>query len=131
MDSQQSERPLSELFGELARETGTLLKQELQLARAETVAKVKLAGLDVALMAIGGLLALMGGFAFAATGAIALSLVLPLWLATLITGAVLSVMGALCAVFGLRALKRIDPMPRETIQTLQEDRQWVSEQISR
>lgn len=128
---QQSERPLGELFAELARETGQLLKQELQLAKAETVVKAKQAGRNIALLGLGACLAAVGGLSLTAAAVALLALFMPLWLAAAVVGAPLTLAGVLLASHGLTALKHLDPVPRETIQTLKEDRQWVSEQISR
>lgn len=128
---QPGEKPLGELFAELARETGLLVKQELQLVKAETVIKAKQAGRNMALLGAGVVLAAAGGLTLTGAAVCLVALVLPLWLAALAVGGALTLVGAVVAMYGLTALKHLDPVPRETIQTLKEDRQWVSEQISR
>jgi len=125
------QRPLSELFTELARETGTLVKQEVQLAKTEMVAKSKVVAGSIAWTAAGALVTFAGGLALVAAIVFALALVLPLWLSALITGTVIVGIGASMALHGVYALKHIDPAPRQTIQTLKEDRRWISEQVSR
>jgi len=125
------QRPLGELFSELARETGTLVRQEVQLAKTEMVAKTKVAGGSLAWTALGGVIGFAGALALIAAVILALALVLPLWLSALIVGTVVAGIGATMALHGLNALKHLDPVPRQTIRTLKEDRRWVSEQISR
>jgi hypothetical protein len=51
-----------------------------------------------------------------------------MWLSALIVGLVVVGIGYLLIQRGLTALKQIDPTPRQTIQTLQEDKEWVKEQ---
>jgi len=122
---------LGALFSELARETGTLVKQEVQLAKSEMVAKSKVAAGGIAWTVAGGALAMLGGLALMTAIIAALALVMPVWLAALITGTVVAGIGATMAMHGVHALKHLDPVPRQTIQTLKEDRQWISEQVSR
>lgn len=53
MQPATQERPLGELFKELAGETGTLVRQEVQLAATELTAKATRAGTQVALVGAG------------------------------------------------------------------------------
>lgn len=122
---------LGELFSELARETGTLVKQEVQLAKSEMVAKSKVAAGGIAWAIAGGALMMVGGLALMTAIIAALALVMPVWLAALVTGTVVAGVGATMTMHGVHALKRLDPVPRQTLQTLKEDGQWISEQVSR
>jgi len=131
MQPQASERPLGELFGDLARDTAVLLKQELELAKVETVAKARHAGRSLGLVAVGIAVGLVGVLALAAAAITAMALVAPIWLACLVVGAALSAVAAVVVGLGVGALRRLDPLPRHAIETLKEDRQWLSEQISR
>ena len=131
MQPQASERPLGKLFGDLARDTAVLLKQELELAKVETVAKARHAGRSLGLVAVGIAVGLVGVLALAAAAITAMALVAPIWLACLVVGAALSAVAAVVVGLGVGALRRLDPLPRHAIETLKEDRQWLSEQISR
>ena len=42
-----------------------------------------------------------------------------------------SVVGGALTMSGLKKLQHIDPVPRQTIETLQENKQWLREQVSR
>jgi hypothetical protein len=124
-------RPLGELFGELARETGTLVRQEVNLAKVEMTAKARAAGYDAVQVAAGGATAVLGALALLAAVILLLGTVIPLWASALIVGLVVSAIGAFLVTRGIRAFREIDPAPKETIRTLREDKQWLKEQVSR
>ena len=133
MNSQvgEQQRPLGELFAELVSETGTLVSKEVELAKTEMTAKASHAAKDVAVIGAGGAVALLGAFGLLAALILGLGTVMPLWLSALLVGAVLSGIGAAVAMGALQQLKHIDPVPRQTVRTLQEDKQWLREQVSR
>ena len=124
------ERSLGELFGDLARDTGTLVRQEVELAKTEMTQKASRAARDIGVLAAGGLVAYAGFLAILA--AIVLGLVaagLDAWLAALLVGAVVAAVGALLVQRGLSALKREELAPRQTVETLKEDAQWAKDQV--
>jgi hypothetical protein len=124
------ERSLGELFGDLARDTGTLVRQEVELAKTEMTQKASRAARDIGLLAAGGLVAYAGFLGILA--AIVLGLVaagLDAWLAALLVGAVVAAVGALLVQRGLSALKREELAPRQTVETLKEDAQWAKDQV--
>ena len=124
------ERSLGELFGDLARDTGTLVRQEMELAKTEMTQKASRAARDVGVLAAGGLVAYAGFLGILA--AIVLGLVaagLDAWLAALLVGAVVAAVGALLVQRGLSALKREELAPRQTVETLKEDAQWAKDQV--
>lgn len=127
---QQDDRSLGELFGDLARETSTLVRQEVQLAKTEMTQKASAVGKDVGFIAAGGFVAYAGLLALIATLIIALGqLGVTWWLAALIVAVVVVAVGYFLIQRGISALKRASMAPEQTIQTLKEDRQWVSEQM--
>ena len=124
------ERSLGELFGDLARETSTLVRQEVQLAKTEMTQKATAVGKDIGFLAVGGAVAYAGLLALIATLIIILGTVgLPWWLASLIVGVIVAGGGYALVQKGLTALKHESMAPQQTIQTLKEDRQWVKEQM--
>jgi hypothetical protein len=128
MQRQEDTRSLGELFSELANETTMLVRQEIQLARTEMTQKATQAGKDVGMIGAGGALAYAGLLALIAALIIGLGELIPLWLSALIVGLVVVGIGYMLIQRGLTALKQIDPKPQQTIQTLQEDKEWVKEQ---
>ncbi len=128
MDRQRDERSIGELFAELANETSTLVRQEIQLAKTEMTQKVTSAGKDVGMIGAGGALAYAGLLALIAAVIIGLGQIIPMWLSALIVGLIVAGIGYVLIQRGLSALKRIDPAPRQTIETLKEDTEWAKEQ---
>ncbi len=127
----RDDRSLGELFGELARETGKLVREEVNLAKTEMSQKASRVGKDVGFLAAGGAVAYAGLLAIIAGVIAVLGLVIPLWLSALLVGLVVAVAGYFLVRRGLDALKREDLAPRETIQTLKEDKEWAKDQTDR
>jgi len=122
-----AEKSIGDLFGDLARELGTLVRQEIQLAKVEMSQKAAQAGRDAGLVAAGGTLAHAGLLAVIAGVILALGTLIPLWVSALIVGVIVLAIGAALARARIRAMKRIDPAPRQTLETLKEDARWARE----
>jgi uncharacterized membrane protein YqjE len=119
-------RPTGELLRELSDQTTTLVKQEIELLKAELTEKGKTAGVGAGMFGGAGL---FGIFAFAAlTTCIiaALAEVMSLWLAALI---VTVVYAAVAAVLGLRGRDKVQEAtpiaPEQTTESVKEDVQWA------
>lgn len=121
------ERPIGELLKQLSQETSTLVKQELDLAKAEMTEKGKKAGLGAGFIGGGALLGL-GAFGAFTTFLIALlaTALDHTWLAALI---VTAVYGGIAAFLALRGKDKIQeatpPAPEQTVETLKEDVEWA------
>lgn len=127
----REERSLGDLFAELSRDTSTLVRQELELAGAEMGQRAKSFGKEVAVLVIGGVVAYAGFLALVAGIILVLAeLGLDWWLAALLTGAVVIGVGAALVARARAALQRADLLPRRTIETLKEDREWIKEQTN-
>ena len=124
------ERSIGELFGALSQDVALLVRQEGQLAKTEMQQKLNQVTRDLVSLASGGVVALEGGLAI--TAAIILLLIDPIglkpWLAALIVGAVMGLIGWMMLQKGLKDLKRTDPTPRRTVDTIKDDIQWAKEQ---
>jgi hypothetical protein len=124
------ERSIGELFGELSQDMGLLVRQEAQLAKTEMQAKLSKVTTDLVSLAAGGTVALVGGLAL--TAFLILLLIDPIglkpWLAALLVGAVLAIGGWIMLQRGLKDLRRTDPTPRRTVDTIKDDIQWAKEQ---
>jgi hypothetical protein len=130
MQQTNDERSIGELFGDLARDMGTLVSQELALARTELTDKATRVGKDVAMLAAGGLVAYAGLLAIVAAVIVLIAdRGVPLWVSALVVGLVVAGIGYLLVQRGISALRREDLAPRQTIQSLKEDTQWVKEQV--
>jgi cytochrome c-type biogenesis protein CcmH/NrfG len=124
----REERSFGELLGELSEDVSMLMRQEVRLARAEMSQTLSRATSDVVKLGAGALVALAGGLTVVAAlvlGLIALGLAA--WVSALIIGGLLGLTGYLMLRNGLRDLKRVDPTPHRTVETLRDDLEWVKE----
>jgi xanthine/uracil permease len=128
MQQSRDNRSLGELFSELAQETSTLVRQEVNLAKTEMSHKASHAGKHIGVLAAGGAVAYAGLLAILAGVIVLLDNVMPLWASALLVGVVVAIVGYLLVRRALDALKREDFAPRETIETLKEDQQWAKDQ---
>ncbi|HKH64214.1 MAG TPA: phage holin family protein [Solirubrobacterales bacterium] len=115
-----------ELVKQLSEQTTTLVRKEIELARAELTAKGKVAGEGAGMFggaAVAGLLAL--GTLTVVILAL-LDKAMDLWVAALI---VTLVYGAVAAVLAMRGRDRVKegmpPAPEQTVETVKEDVQWA------
>jgi hypothetical protein len=127
----KDERSLGELFGDLARDMGVLVRQEVGLATMELTQKVSHAARDVAMIAVGGLVVYAGLLAILAALIIALAAAgLSWWQSALLVGVVVAAVGGWLVQRGVAALRHADLTPRETLETLKEDAQWAKDRMS-
>jgi xanthine/uracil permease len=121
---------LGDLFSELVRETSTLVRQEVQLAKVELSQSVAEIGRDVAALVVGGAIAYAGFLAILAAIIVGLGQAgLAWWLSALIVGVVVAVIGYVLISRARSALQEASLAPRRTVETLKEDKEWVTEQI--
>lgn len=126
----KDERSLGDLFSELASETGTLVRQEVALAQAELTKKATDVGKNIGYLVVGGAVAYAAALALIAALIIGLSYFIPAWAAALVVGVIVGVVAYMMISSALAALKRTDLAPRETVETLKEDAQWLKDQVS-
>jgi len=129
MHEQQDQRSLGELFGDLARDTGTLVRQEVELAKTEMTQKATRVGKDIGFLVAGGAVAYAGFLCILAAIAVGLGqLGVPWWLAALLVGVAVAAVGAFLVRGGLSALQRETIVPERTVATLKEDVEWAKAQ---
>jgi uncharacterized membrane protein YqjE len=119
------ERGIGELVKDLASQTSTLVRQEIDLAKAEVTEKGKLAGKGAGMLGGAAVAALLGLGAFTALLIIALDAALPLWLAALIVTVLWLVVAAVLGLSGKKALQASTPPAPQTVETVKEDIQWA------
>jgi putative superfamily III holin-X len=124
-----SDRSIGELLSELARDTTTLVRQEILLAKIELGEKASLASRQIALIAAGGAVLYAGLLALIGALILLLADHMPPWLAAMLVGAAVAAIGYWLVRQQLDALKRLDPKPRATVETLRQDKEWVKEQL--
>ena len=123
------QEPIGDLLKRLSNETTQLVRQELELAKAELTEKGKKAGQGAGMFGAAGVTAVLSLGALTACLILALDHAVADWLAALIVTA------AWAAVAGVLALRGRDkvheatpPVPEQTIETVKEDVQWAKTQ---
>jgi uncharacterized membrane protein YqjE len=124
------EPALGDLFRQLAQDSATLVRQEMALAKAELKSNVKSVARDAAMVAVGGILALVGVTVLIAFLVVAVGDALDnYWLGALIVGVLFLLVGGILAMSSLKKLKNEDVAPTRTLETLKEDKQWLQSEI--
>ncbi len=125
-EAEKRQESVSELIKDLSRDISDLVRQEIELARAEMMEKGKKAGIGAGMF---GGAALMGAAAVGgsmATIIIVLDLWMPLWLAALITTVLYAAVAAVLAMRGRDELRQTGtPIPEKTKESVKEDIQWA------
>jgi uncharacterized membrane protein YqjE len=133
-DKQQANGTLSDestgdLVRRLSEDVTTLVRQEVELAKAELSEKGRKAGRGAGMFGGAGL---FGVFAFAAltTALIAgLSEAMDTWVAALIVAVAYAGVGAVLALTGKQQVEEAGPpQPEQTVETIKEDVQWAKSQ---
>ena len=120
---------LTETVGGLASDVQDLVRGEIKLARAELDQKLH-ALIIAAIWLIGGALLALAGLVVVLQGiAVALALVVPAWLAFLLVGVIIVVIGGLFARSGLAMVSLKTLTPDRTAANLQKDANLVKEHI--
>jgi hypothetical protein len=113
------EQGIGELVKDLASQTSTLVRQEIQLAQAEVTQKGKVAGKGAGLLAL---------IALTAALIAVLDTFMATWVAALIVMALWAIVAAVLAKSGQNALKRATPPAPQTVETVKEDIRWAKTQ---
>jgi hypothetical protein len=125
-----NELPVGELFKRFSQDAGTLVKQEITLAKLELRDTMKGLAKDAGKIGAAAGLGLLGAFAFLAFVIIGLGdLLNNYWLSALIVAALLLGAAAWLAKQALSAMKAKSIAPRETVQTLIEDKRWAKREV--
>jgi len=118
---------IGELMGQLSSQVSRLIRDEMRLAEKEFQESAKHAGIGAGLFSVAGLLAFFGAAAVIAAATAALSLVLPVWAAALIVGAVLFIAAGIAALGGRSQAREVTPAAPKTVETVKADIQEIKD----
>ena len=120
------DRPLPELMKTLADQTTTLVRQEIDLAKAEFSEKGKKAGLGAGMFGGAGVIGFLSLAALTAALIMAIDKATANWLAALIVGVVYAAIAGILALQGRNKVKEAGPpVPEQTVDSVKEDVQWA------
>jgi len=127
----RDQRSTMELVRDIAADSSTLVRKEVELAKQELMEAVVARLMGAGVLAAAGLFAIfLVGFLGLAAAA-ALDLVLPAWAAALIVAGAFALLAAPAALFGTRKMKKPPMAPEETVRTVKEDVEWARAQLKR
>jgi uncharacterized membrane protein YqjE len=126
-DEQRLQRPgtdqsAADLMRQLSEQTSTLVRQEMELARAELTAKGKEAGIGLGMFGAAGVVALYAVGGLTATVILLLATAMKAWVAALIVTVVYGAIAGILALTGKSRVQRgVPPTPERTVETVKED----------
>ena len=136
VDNGLKDRSLGELLKLLSKESATLVRQEIELAKSlvseeielakqELAQKAKQAGAGAGLFGAAAVIGLAAVGAFTAFVILLLSLLLPAWAAAVIVAVVFAAVAALLALKGRDKVQQAAPVvPEQTVSKIKEDVTW-------
>ena len=133
----RDEPALGRIVSGLAEDVGTLVRQELDLARCEMAEKAEAVKSGATRAGVGGGLAFIGAMVLAGAAVLGLTYVLQRWMETLpamavsalAVGVVLAAAGLLLFRGGTRSLSGDHLLPRRTLDSIKEDARWARKQF--
>jgi len=123
------DRPIGDLLRQLSEQTTTLVKKELDLAKAEVAEKGKKAGVGAGMFGGAGVSALMGLGALTAAAITLLDDAMSTPLAALIVSVVWFAIAGVLALQGRNKVQEAGPpVPEQATESVKEDLQWAKTQ---
>lgn len=128
--SEAAEPSIATLLGSLVADAQDLVRKEVELAKQEVKVEVNKAKDSAISLGIGGAVAAVGGLmlVFMLVHLLADLLNIPLWSSYLIVGALFAIVGAFLLQRGRSKMNEVDLVPRETIESVKKDVEWIKEQ---
>jgi hypothetical protein len=124
--TEQRERPIGDVARDLTRDLSLLVRQEVELAKAELAQKGRVAAPGLGMLGGAGAAGLLAAGSLTACVTLVLAIFLDAWLASLIVTVVLAAAAYVLVERGKRRVKAAGtPVPVETIETVKEDVEWA------
>lgn len=116
-----------QLLTQLATHSSALIRDEMALAKQEMRESLRSLRLGVATLAMGALIGWIALVTLAAAAVIGLATFMHPGYAALIVGSGLAIIGGSISLIGINRLKRTNLTPEQTMETLEEDKQWLKQ----
>jgi uncharacterized membrane protein YqjE len=115
------------LIGFVADQSAHLVRDEVALARSELREILKTVQSAASVVVIGAFVALIAAMTLCAAVIIALAELVGPWQSALIVGLILGMAAGVIILSGVRRFKRTSLKPEKTIETLEENKEWLKE----
>ena len=123
-----SDQSIADLTRLLSEQTKTLVRQEVELAKAELGEKGKRVGIGAGMFGGAGLFGLFAFAALTACFVLALAEAVEPWLAALIVTVAYGAVAGVLALSGKQQVQEATPaMPEQTVETVKEDVAWTKQ----
>ena len=116
---------VGQLISDISDDLSKLMRQEVELAKAEVRQEAGKAARAAGMLGGAGFAGYMTALLLTLALVAALSNVMDPGWAALIVAAGWAVIGAVLYVTGRQRLRTVSPVPRQTVDTLKEDAQWL------
>ncbi|MFE4211260.1 phage holin family protein [Streptomyces goshikiensis] len=127
-----TEESVGDLVSRASQQISELVREEMQLARAEMTQKGKRFGAGGGLFGGAGLVGFLAVQSLAAAAIAALALLLPVWASALITTALLAAVAAVMAAAGKKQIAKAGtPAPEQAIDSVKADVAEIKEAAHR
>jgi uncharacterized membrane protein YqjE len=129
-ESTPTDSSIADLVKRLSDQTTTLVRQEIDLAKAELALKGKQAGVGAGLFGGAGMFGLYALGALTACVILALASAMTGWLAALIVAAIYGAIAGVLALTGKNKVKQgAPPVPEQTVESVKEDVEWTKQRV--
>jgi len=137
-NSDTDDPSIGTLLKDLTDRSRTLLRQEVELAKAEMGEKVSTIGRNIGYLAIGGAVLYAGVLALIATACIGVAVAFAqavdgktaAWLGPLLVGVLVCIAGYALVRRAIATLKKERIVPQKTIESLRENTEWFKDQMT-
>ena len=123
-DSEVRNRSVGDIVGDIQKDLSTLVRQEIELAKAETKEEVSKAGKAAGMLGGAGFAGYMVALFVSLTIAYAIAHFWPTSIGMLIVAVIWGIAGYVLYSRGRQQLKNVNG-PRNTVETVKEDAAWV------
>jgi nitrate/nitrite transporter NarK len=120
-----AETSIGQLISDISDDLSRLFRQEVELAKAEVRQEATKAGKAAGMLGGAGFAGYMVALLLTFAVVFGLGNVMDLGWAALIVAIVWAVVGGVLYASGRRRLRTVSPVPRQTVETLKEDAQWL------
>lgn len=118
---------IGEMLTTLASNSAALVRDEILLAKQEVRERALEFRGGVMILVAGAVVLFIGGAILCAAAVLALAIYVDPWLSALIIGGFLALVGGVTAYVGLGRLRRTSLKPEQTIETLEENKEWLKD----
>jgi uncharacterized membrane protein YqjE len=122
------DRAVGDLLKQLSEDTATLVRKEVELARAEVTEKGKQAGMGAGMFGGAGIAALLALGSLTACLIALLATGMEVWIAALIVTVLWAAIAGVLALVGKNRVQEATPPVEQTVETIKEDVQWAKTQ---